>query len=49
MAQRSRDYSTAQDADPDRTLSLTELKTKIKSILMHQSEEREKIHDKGKH
>lgn len=49
MAKRSGYYSIAQDGDPDRTLSLTELKARIKSILKHQSEEREKIHDKGKH
>ena len=49
MAKRSGYYSIDQDEGPERTLSLTELKARIKSILMHQSEEREKIHDKGKH
>lgn len=49
MARRSGYNLTAQDADPDKTLSLTELKARIKSILKHQSEEREKIHDKDEH
>ena len=49
IAKRSGYYSIDQDEDPDRTLSLTELKARIRSILKHQSEERERIHDKGKH
>ena len=48
MAKRSGYNLTAQGVDQDKTLSFTELKARIKSILKHQSEEREKIHDKGK-
>jgi hypothetical protein len=48
-AKRSGYNLTARDVDPDKTLSLTKLKARIKNILKHQSEEREKIYDKSKH